>query len=222
MNLLKIAVAPVVAVCIYIFVRDKYEKEPIALVLTGLLYGVIITAPIVFVENIIAGGNTAVGLKHALYTSFLVASLVEEGFKYLILYFLIWRNKEFNEKMDGIVYAVFISIGFAGVENLLYVFNPVLGGVKTAIGRAILSVPGHALFGVSMGYYFARAKFEKENKLRFMLLAFTVPFLLHGIYDTILLAKLPYYFPIFLCFIVYLWRSGLSKIKKHIQSSPFK
>lgn len=223
MKLLEMALAPMVIVCIYIYIRDKYEREPIKLVLTGLLFGIIITAPIVFVEGWIAKRlHFENQIQEAIGISFLVAALVEEAFKYIVLYFLIWKHREFDEKMDGIVYAVFISLGFAGLENVLYVFHPALGGYNTAIARAIFSVPGHGLFGVVMGYYFALGKFEKEKRVKYMVMAFAVPYLLHGVYDLILLSKIPYCMVVFLGFVIYLWRSGFNKIYKHIQSSPFK
>lgn len=221
--LLKLGLAPSIIVLFYIFIRDKYEKEPIKLLFTGVIFGIIITAPIVFTENIImkympSGGKYV----YAFYTSFIVASAVEELFKYIILYFLTWRNKNLNERFDGIVYSVFISLGFAGLENLLYVLNPNLGGVRTAILRAVFSVPGHGLFGVCMGYYFALAKFEPEKRTKFMISALFIPFFMHGFYDFILLAEIPYGMIIFVIFIVYLWINGFKKMKKHINKSPFK
>lgn len=221
--LLKLGLAPSIIVLFYIFIRDKYEKEPIKLLFTGVIFGIIITAPIVFTENIImkympSGGKYV----YAFYTSFIVASAVEELFKYIILYFLTWRNKNLNERFDGIVYSVFISLGFAGLENLLYVLNPNLGGVRTAILRAVFSVPGHGLFGVCMGYYFALAKFEPEKRTKFMISALFIPFFMHGFYDFILLAEIPYGMIIFVIFVVYLWINGFKKMKKHINKSPFK
>lgn len=221
--LLKLGLAPSIIVLFYIFIRDKYEKEPIKLLFTGVIFGIIITAPIVFTENIImkympSGGKYV----YAFYTSFIVASAVEELFKYIILYFLTWRNKNLNERFDGIVYSVFISLGFAGLENLLYVLNPNLGGVRTAILRAVFSVPGHGLFGVCMGYYFALAKFEPEKRTKFMISALFIPFFMHGFYDFILLAEIPYGMIIFIIFVVYLWINGFKKMKKHINKSPFK
>ena len=158
------ALAPVIIVCFYVYIRDKYEKEPIRLLLLGVFFGLLISAPIMAVENLLTTMTPNKNfLIEALYTSFIVASGTEELFKFIILYFLVWKNKNFNEPFDGIVYAVFISLGFAGIENVLYIFNPYLGGYQTAIARAIFSVPGHGLFGVSMGYYYAIAKFNKTT-----------------------------------------------------------
>lgn len=221
--LFQLGLAPAVIILFYIYIRDKYEKEPIKLLITGILFGVIITAPIVFTENLIMHylpyGNK---ILDAFLTSFVVASFVEETYKYIILYFLIWKNKNFNEKFDGIVYSAFISLGFAGIENILYVLNPQLGGFRTAVSRAVFSVPGHGLFGVYMGYYFALAKFDENKKIRYMLYAFIVPFIFHGVYDFILLSQIPYAMIIFIFFVIFMWITGFKKMKKHIKASPFK
>jgi len=147
---------------------------------------------------------------------------VEEGFKFAALYFLIWRSRNFNEPVDGIVYAVFISLGFAGVENVLYVFNPQLGGMSTALMRAVVSVPAHGLFGIIMGYHFAIARFEPQNKSLRIFLAFFAPWLAHGVYNTILLSGYTYYLVVFVPFLLMLWHSGLKKIRMHLEASPFK
>ena len=144
MNLLFISLAPVFIIAFYVWFRDKYEKEPIAMLLRALLIGAVITLPVIFIER----GLFSLGATFSFgpfWDAFAVAGLVEESFKFLAFYLIIWRNVNFNEKFDGIVYAVFIALGFAGVENILYVAE---GGVQVAITRAITAVPAHALFGV--------------------------------------------------------------------------
>ena len=145
--------------------------------------GMFSAAPIFFVEQFLNNLNPYEGVGGALYTAYVVAGCVEEGFKLLFLYWLIWRNKYFDEYFDGIVYAVFVSMGFALVENILYVTS---GGLGTGIMRALLSVPAHFLFAVVMGYFFALAKFYKNRALN-MSLAFIVPMLLHGTFDALLM-----------------------------------
>ncbi len=223
LNLISVAIAPVLIFAIYIYIRDKYEKEPLKLLMTGVLYGVFITVPIVHTENFVTLFIPNAGVTmEAFYLAFIVAALVEEGFKFLILFFLVWKNDNFNERFDGIVYAVFISLGFAGLENIMYVLNPEIGGMRTAISRAIFSVPGHGLFGVAMGYYFALIKFVPENRFKLTLCAFFVPWALHGIYNFILLLNIPYFMFIFVPFVAYLWVVGFKKMKYHIEDSPFK
>lgn len=221
--LLQVALAPVFIASTYIYIRDKYEKEPIRLLFLGLLFGLIIAAPIMGVEMFLSTFTpTEAVFKEALYTAFIVAASTEEFFKFIVLYFLVWRNRNFNEPIDGIVYSTFISLGFSGIENILYVFNPLLGGYQTGLARAVFSVPGHALFGVTMGYYYAIAKFESSERKTMLIKSYLIPWFLHGIYDFILLAKIPMLMLLFVPFVLYLWVQGMRKIKVHVQSSPFK
>ena len=110
------------------------------------------------IEGLIAEPSGAgEGLASAGYTAFVVAGFTEELMKYLAFYFFFWQERNFNEKFDGIIYAVYISLGFAAVENILYVFS---GGMGVGFVRAFTAVPAHALFGISMGYYFGLARFD--------------------------------------------------------------
>ena len=209
MSLLIIALAPIFIILVYIYVRDKYEKEPIGLLIKALIVGGLTVIPIMIVEGFLqTRGAYLTGYPSVAYTAFVVAAFTEETFKFIALYLLIWKNKEFNEKFDGIVYAVFISLGFAAVENVMYVFQY---GHATAISRALTAVPGHALFGVAMGYYFGMAKLSPKNKTTNFLLALIVPIGLHGLYDFILMTEHPYLMVAFIPFLYYLWKIGLQK-----------
>lgn len=221
--LLQMAIAPTFICLIYLYIRDKYEKEPIRLLLTGVIYGAYSTALILalgaIAERYMTFGNT---IWETLYTSFVTSAGIEETVKYIFLYFLVWRNKNFNEPFDGIVYAAFISLGFAGVENIIYVFSKDAGGLETAISRAIFSVPGHALFGTIMGYHFALAKFMYKKRVKYLIMAILIPWLLHGVYNTILLLGVNWYLMIFIPFVGFLWYTGFKKMKEHLMRSPFK
>ena len=222
-KLFAMATTPVLMGLVYIYIRDKYEKEPWRLLLIGAITGAFATFPIMHISAWLARFMPITGqLGEAFFTSFAVSALSEEGLKFAALSFLIWRDKNFNEPMDGIVYAVFISLGFACVENVMYVFSPTLGGFETAMVRGLVSVPGHGFFAVAMGYYFALAKFEPQKKGRHIICALLVPYVLHGVYNTILLSGLPYYLFIFVPFLAVLWYQGLVKIRRHLAVSPFK
>ena len=223
LKLAALALSPIFICAIYIFIRDKYEKEPVKLLFTGVLYGAFITAPIVHTQNFVTLFIPNAGwLMETFYLTFIVAALVEEGYKFLLLFFLVWRNRNFNERFDGIVYGAFISLGFAGIENVLYVFNPELGGVETGLMRAVFSVPGHAIFGIMMGYYFALMKFEPQRRFRLLLLAYFVPWALHGTFNFILMSSMSYMMVLFVLFTGYLWVVSFRKMKTHIENSPFK
>ncbi|MBM3186423.1 MAG: PrsW family intramembrane metalloprotease, partial [Bacteroidetes bacterium] len=166
------------------------------------------------------------GMARSFYTSFFCAGIPEEFGKWIIFYWLIKKAKDFDQYYDGILYAIFISMGFALVENVLYVMK---GGMGVAIIRAILAVPGHMLFAVPMGYYLSISKFEPANEAKkHIALSLIIPMLLHGTYDFLLFymeAKTKInsaiVFPLFILFIafeIYIWRIGLKKIKNHINS----
>ncbi len=160
------AVIPGIVLLVFIFKKDKADKEPLDLLLKLLGLGALISLPVIFVGGILdsilqmifnTGGSGAIylsGFEYYLYNfidAFFVVALIEEGFKWLVLYFVTHKNKNFNSLFDGIIYAVFVSLGFAILENIMYVFS---SGFETAIMRAITAVPGHMFDGVIMGYYY--------------------------------------------------------------------
>jgi len=218
--LLLSAILPVAIFLFFIYRKDT-EKEPPKLLVKCFLWGCFITLPIILIGLLFDCFNIFnSAFLDSFYNAFVVAAFVEEGGKFLCLYWLIWKHKEFDQHFDAIVYAVFVSLGFALVENILYVFQH---GFGIAISRAILSVPGHGLFGVMMGYFFALAKFsETAKKQKLLWLSFLVPFLFHGLYDFILfyiekssdnIAVL--LFVAFIVVMVFLWRYGIRYIRKH-------
>ena len=220
MNLLIIALAPVLIIALYIYIRDKHEREPFGMLLLALLAGCFITIPIVFVEGWLAAPlNLMQGYSATAWNAFIVAALTEESFKFAALFILFWRNKEFNEKFDGIVYACFISLGFASVENVLYVLE---GGMNVGYMRAFTAVPAHALFGVIMGYHFGLARFYRTQKAMRLFLALAAPILLHGIYDFMLMTEHPFLLFVFLPYLVFLWIFGFRKIRDLSNRSIFK
>lgn len=211
MNLLILSLAPVFIIGGYIYFRDKYEREPLRLLLLALLAGALTVIPVFFVEQFISGlGASLKGLAAAAWNAFAVAGFTEELFKYAALYLLIWKSPEFNEKFDGIVYAVFVALGFAGIENILYVSQ---GGFSTGISRALTAVPAHAIFGVTMGFYFGMAKFFEKERAQLKRKALLYPMLLHGIYDFILFTGISWLTMVFLGFLAFLYFSAFKRLK---------
>lgn len=220
MNLILMASAPVIIILIYVYIRDKYEHEPLGLLLKTLLAGALTVIPVMVVNTRLEGYKELfTGYSQVAYIAFVVAGLVEEFFKFLALYLIIWKNREFNERYDGIVYAVFISLGFALVENIMYVYSY---GQSVAYTRALTAVPAHALFGVTMGYFFAMAKFGAKDRSLNFVKALIYPVLLHGIYDFILMSQNPMLMLVFIPFIYYLWKSGFKKMKMLSNNSRFR
>ena len=220
MTLLVLSLAPVLIIAGYIYFRDKYEKEPIKLLLFALLIGGLTVIPILFVEQFLDMFTESFpGLLSAAWNAFVVAAFSEELFKFIALYLLIWKSPEFNEKFDGIVYAVYISLGFAAVENVMYVME---GGLSVGIMRAITAVPAHAIFGITMGFYFGLAKFYEKERNAWKLKALAYPILLHGIYDFILMTGIQWLTGVFFLFVIFLYIFGLKKVKRLSNQSIYK
>jgi RsiW-degrading membrane proteinase PrsW (M82 family) len=216
------AIAPVLICLFYIYVRDKYEKEPWRLLTVGVVLGAVILFPIIQAENFMTGLMPLTGATgEALYTSFAVAAFVEESFKFVLLFALTWRNRNLNEPFDGIVYSSFISLGFAGAENILYVINPDLGGMGTALTRAFVSVPAHGVFGVMMGYYFVMAALS-GNRAANLAKAYLYTTILHGLFDFPLLAGFPLAWAFFAPLFAWMGFRAAKQMRLHSEASPFK
>ena len=190
--LFALALIPVIGLLLFIYFNDKKEKEPFGLLVILFFAGMgtVITAIIgeLIGELIIAGmvGEEVI-LAEVLMAIFVVAPAEELG-KFLVLRLITWKNKNFNYSYDAIVYAVFVSLGFAALENIGYVFQ---NGMLVAVMRMFTAVPGHACYAVFMGYFFSKAKYASVTKKNgkcatFMLLSIFVPIIAHGIYDAIL------------------------------------
>jgi RsiW-degrading membrane proteinase PrsW (M82 family) len=154
--LIAIAVLPVLVLAFVVYRQDKYEKEPLGKLIKAFIFGALAIIPAGLMESILIRFVPPIPIVSGAYTGFVVAGCSEELCKLLLLRWAIWKSREFNEYFDGIVYATFVSLGFACFENLGYVLGQEVFAEAMATGtmRAFLSVPGHFLFGVMMGYYF--------------------------------------------------------------------
>lgn len=219
MNYLLIAIAPVLALLSFVYFRDKYEKEPIGMILKGLIFGAIIIIPVAFIESLLVKiGSSLPAIPKAAWDGFFVAGFTEELFKYLIVLLLFFKSRNFNERFDGIVYAVSVSLGFAGIENIMYVFQH---GMTTGLLRAFTAVPAHMIMGIVMGYYLGLARFIPLKRSIYLLLAFFMPVIIHGFYDFVLMSQHPALLAIFIPLMAFYWWIALRDIKKHQQDSAF-
>lgn len=230
--LLSIAILPVAGLLIFIYFQDKYQKEPIKSLLKAFFGGMLaVVFDIVLVTSIeFTIGYIPILSDTVFYDSFLTAAIPEELCKFLIFMLFIWRDKNFDEYFDGIVYATFIGLGFACVENIEYVF---MYGFGAGVSRALFAVPGHFLFGVLMGYFLSLAKFTPEKRKHYIFLGLLVAIVAHGLYDWLLMfidrlsnmdsdfahlvAGLVY--PAFLAGDVLLWIFGMKLVRKHQRNS---
>ena len=225
MLLLISSITPV-AIFLYLIYNKDHVKEPPMLLtkcffggILAIIFTLILVIPISLLEPLFPGN-----FLKSFYDAFLTAALPEEFSKFIILYWIIWKSKEFDHHYDGIIYAVFVSLGFALVENIMYVFGEE-GGMQVAIMRAVLAVPGHGFFAVIMGYYFSIARFhEGTEKNRLLMTSLLMAVFFHGVYDFILMymsanSHSPLLIIVlvilFSYFIIRLWRIGLKKIENH-------
>lgn len=182
-----VAVAPALFLMKKVYDLDKIEKEPPQLLWKLFLAGCLSVIPGVILEllytRLISPLFMPMGsFVYLLADNFLGVALVEEGCKFFFLYKRAYRHPAFNYRFDGVVYAVFVSLGFALVENILYVAQY---GIATGLLRALLSVPLHAVCGVYMGLAFGEMKSHSSNKklLPAALTCLPLPILIHGFYD---------------------------------------
>lgn len=182
---LLIAVLPSVLILYYIYQKDVIAKEPPELLLRLFMWGVFIVWPASVLETIWWIRPDGSDWFSLLVLSFFNIALIEETLKFGIFFLLIWNKApEFDECYDGIVYAVFISLGFATLENILYVANY---GPQTGLVRALTAVPLHAVCAVVSGSYLSRAWFgASASRTRHLLLAWAYPVLIHGLYNYII------------------------------------
>ena len=188
MNLILITIAPSILILLYFFLSDKF-KEPKRLVALVFFLGVLICLPAGILNTFVYENfNNNTETVEKLLGSFLGPAWTEELLKLFILYSIVLKRKEFNEPMDGIVYGVVVSLGFATYENYDYVYRLALEwkeyGVSqqdVAIWRSYSAVPMHGLNGCLMGFYLGKYVFTGDKK--FLSYSFFVPFLMHGIYN---------------------------------------
>jgi protease PrsW len=217
-SVLAAAIVPGIALLAYFYWKDRYDAEPLPMVLKMFLTGFLIVLPIMIVQR----GLMLIWGDSPMTFSFVISAGVEEFFKWFVLYHIIYNHTEFDEPYDGIVYAVAVSLGFATLENVLYAFlQPATFG--TLMMRALLPVSGHALFGVFMGYSLGRAKFAGGHKVKLHLwLALFLPILWHGIYDFMLLTVSSTWIWLVVPFMFLLWFRGMRNVNKANSVSPFR
>ncbi len=219
-----IGITPAISIALAVYLGDRYDREPLSLLFKTFLFGALIVIPTIVLERILIFFNIFPGIFDIAYTSFVVAGFTEELLKREVVMRLVYKSKYFDEKLDGIVYAIFSALGFATVENIMYLlrfssYNPYVG-----LYRGILSVPAHAVFGVTMGYYLSLAKFSNsEHEERdYLRKSLYMPIILHGIFNFILMASIPIISILFIPYVIYLWRNNQAKLNQYIYESKQK
>lgn len=219
-TILSLAIIPVIILLIFLLAVDRHEREPLRLLGKVFLFGMLSSIPILIIESILLRFNIFTGFLGIIFQSFIVASLTEEYMKRRVVLKIAYRHQAFNEKMDGIMYCAFAALGFAAVENLMYLASYFQETPYVALYRAIFSVPGHMLFAVTMGYYLALSKYSTTPELsrRYYQNSLVYPVLLHGTFNTILSLNLPILL-VFVPFIIFLWIFNMKKLNKFYKES---
>ncbi|MFA6844733.1 MAG: PrsW family glutamic-type intramembrane protease [Sphaerochaetaceae bacterium] len=204
----------------YIYSKDHMEKENPLLLGSLLLQGVWAAfVSIIFEwvgESILDVSLSQESPYYVLILAFLVVGAVEEGTKFFFLKRKTWNIPDFNYTFDGIVYAVFVSMGFALFENIKYVFGY---GLPVAFSRAFLAVPAHMGFAVFMGYFFSRAKRAENRGNRIgsvcnQIAAYVIAVLLHGFYDSTAMKGTSLSTLLFIVFVVAMYLIVINLVKK--------
>lgn len=214
------AVVPAVVLLCYIYRHDTVEKEPMGLLLCLLGLGIVAAVCSGILESI---GQRLLGLLlpsgsrlYLILLAFLVVAAVEEGTKFFLLKRRTWNHPAFNYRFDAIVYAVFVSLGFAAFENVQYVLQY---GLSVALPRALLAVPGHMSFAVCMGIYYGRAKLcrgwgDAPGERRNLRAGWVFPTLLHGFYDACAMIGSSRSTVVFLVFVALMFRKVFRQVKR--------
>ena len=186
------AVIPAFVLLYYIYSRDSAKREPVKLVVKGAGYGALAGIIVLAFHSVCEALRIAPVFPETVFGQFLHAFLdagfPEESAKLLMIWLLLRRNPYFDEYADGVVYAASVGLGFAALENVLYLFSSANALSSMAISRALISVPGHFFFAITMGYFYSLASFRTGRlRKRYMILALAVPVVFHGFFDALLM-----------------------------------
>ncbi len=220
MYLILAAIIPVLIILVFYYFLDRFNKEPLKLLWKLFLLGCLSVIPILIIGSLFEFINPFVGEPSNLYDAFIIAALSEEVIKWYVVYRFAFKNDAFDEKLDGIIYAVFVSMGFAVIENILYVSSE---GISVAILRAFTAIPAHMFFGVFMGYYLSLAKFSNVRlRKRFLIKSIFYPVILHGVYDYLLMSNYKLLLLFFIPLLIWMFINIKRRIREYYNESAEK
>jgi RsiW-degrading membrane proteinase PrsW (M82 family) len=219
MNMISVlvaAIAPGMALLCYFYLKDRYHAEPVRLVVKMFLLGALLVLPVMVMQSGLVPGID----ENSFTYSFLISAGLEEFCKWFVVYFIIYKHAVFDEPYDGIVYAVAVSLGFATLENIFYALLH-YSDFSVLLFRAFLPVSGHAMFGVTMGYYMGKAKFRKQRQTFYIGLSLAAPVFYHGIFDYIL-ATAKAWLWLMVPLMLFLWVRTLWNVNRANARSPYR
>lgn len=221
------ALLPVAILAYYIYNKDKRSPEPTGQLVKAFLLG-ILSIPLSLCISLPLGAihvypAEITNIWDSIRTAFFGAAIPEEIAKFAIFWLIVRKNRYFDENLDGIVYAVFVSLGFAAIENIMYLFSNYDTYLNVGINRALFAVPGHFCYGILMGYYYSLYRFQPKASKMHLVLALIVPVIAHGIYDSILFiidvapAVSFILIAVFTIFCQKMWKYGSKRIQEHLE-----
>lgn len=220
-----IAVTPGLGVAVFIYIKDKYDPEPVRNLVYSFLFGVLALV-MTLIVSVFFDEQTKLDdhdVASQVFKAFFLVAVVEEFSKYLFIRGIIYQMKDFDEPLDGIIYSVMVGMGFATAENLLYIFYAG-GGGSTGVIRMFTAIPAHAFFAILMGYFIGLARFAPTGySYLYSLAGLITAILFHGTYDSFLfLSFIPgIWIWSFVClFIAFLISGKLIQLLQRV--SPFK
>lgn len=212
--LVLLAVLPAILIATFVYKKDK-NKEPLSMMVILFCFGIISSLAVItisylleYIFPVLAKDTQVMSLFELFIKTFIEIALIEELCKWLVVYFMGYNNKLFDETYDVIIYAVFVTLGFATFENVIYVLENKTFGV--AIQRALLSIPGHVAYGIFMSYYLCLARIGKlknnrKEEKKCIVKSIIVPTIFHGIFDFCLFTGKTIFIVIFIAFVVTLF-----------------
>ena len=218
--LLLLAIVPALFWLWYFYSRDKYEPEPLSWIVLIYFFGIVITIPVAITQGIIGL------ILPEILIAVLVAPVFEETAKYLVVRRTVYETREFNEPVDGIVYAAAAGLGFATLENVIYVFSALESSLvlalQTGVVRAFISVPGHVLFSVMWGYALGRARFMPPGQRPAIIFGgLVLAMAAHGLFNLLLYDALGFAVLI-LVVVPLLWLAVHRRIRDALAGSVFR
>ncbi|HNB03666.1 MAG TPA: PrsW family glutamic-type intramembrane protease [Methanoregulaceae archaeon] len=215
-----LAVAPAAFWLWYFYNKDRYEPEPLSWILLVYIFGIVVTIPVAFIE-----GSLSIIVPEFLIVV-LVAPIVEEAGKYLVVKRTVWESLEFDEPVDGIIYAAAAGLGFATLENVIYVFSAVetslILALQTGLLRALISVPGHVLFSAMWGYSLGKARFiPQEQRTGVIATGLILAMAFHALFNLLLYDAIGFAVLI-LVVVPVLWFSVQKKIDQALLTSGYR
>ncbi|MBN2879267.1 MAG: PrsW family intramembrane metalloprotease [Clostridia bacterium] len=222
--LIFLAILPGIIFLIFIYKIDRFNREPIGLLAKLFFVGIAAIAPAIVLEQIFLRMNLFQGYLGLAIEAFLIIGLTEEYLKRLAVKIVAYRSAEFDERLDGIVYCVVASLGFATLENVMYVIQYSQDMPYLWLSRALLAVPAHMLFGITMGYYLSMSKFCNNPTLskKYASLSLWIPVFFHGLYDFFALSGSFVFLVLLIVLMIVMWVYNIKRLKIYIKESKVK